>query len=146
MIHGLIDRSQETLAIDSELPISITDPPVLTKTETDVESNHKLAISHPDAVADITSLDSKAIVVVPAMNAEALAVVPLNQKSRRAEMAQRRTRRPFSVSEVESLVQAVEELGTGRYYKSRPLLKFSLLYFHFRHIKILIQFFAGGVM
>ena len=61
-----------------------------------------------------TTPDTKAIVAVPAMSMEALAVVPLNQKTRRSELVQRRTRRPFSVSEVEALVHAVEELGTGR--------------------------------
>lgn len=63
---------------------------------------------------DKTTPDTKAIVAVPAMSMEALAVVPLNQKTRRSELVQRRTRRPFSVSEVEALVHAVEELGTGR--------------------------------
>lgn len=63
---------------------------------------------------DKTKPDTKAIVAVPAMSMEALAVVPLNQKTRRSELVQRRTRRPFSVSEVEALVHAVEELGTGR--------------------------------
>ncbi|KAE8679467.1 Telomeric DNA binding protein 1, putative isoform 2 [Hibiscus syriacus] len=48
------------------------------------------------------------------INVEALAVVPANQKIRKSELAQRRTRRPFSVSEVEALVQAVEVLSTGR--------------------------------
>lgn len=63
---------------------------------------------------DKTTPDTKAIVAVPATSMEALAVVPLNQKTRRSELVQRRTRRPFSVSEVEALVHAVEELGTGR--------------------------------
>jgi hypothetical protein len=31
------------------------------------------------------------------------------------EFGQRRIRRPFTVSEVEALVQAVERLGTGRF-------------------------------
>ncbi|CAN0909522.1 Telomere repeat-binding protein 3 [Linum grandiflorum] len=55
--------------------------------------------------------DSKALVAVE----PPLAVLPLNQKCRRSENVQRRTRRPFSVSEVEALVHAVEELGTGRW-------------------------------
>lgn len=60
--------------------------------------------------------ECRALVPVPAMSVEALAVVPVNQKiSRKSELAQRRTRRPFSVSEVEALVHAVEVLGTGRY-------------------------------
>ena len=48
------------------------------------------------------------------MGMEALAVLPVHQKSKRTEIAQRRIRRPFSVTEVEALVQAVEKLGTGR--------------------------------
>lgn len=58
--------------------------------------------------------DCQAIVALPDVSMEPLAVVPVNQKSKRSELVQRRTRRPFSVSEVEALVQAVEELGTGR--------------------------------
>ncbi|KAL5127540.1 Telomere repeat-binding protein 3 [Glycine soja] len=42
------------------------------------------------------------------------AVLPVHQKAKRTEIAQRRIRRPFSVTEVEALVQAVEKLGTGR--------------------------------
>ncbi|KAG9135869.1 hypothetical protein Leryth_002581 [Lithospermum erythrorhizon] len=49
------------------------------------------------------------------LNLEPLAVVPLNQKCKRSELSQRRTRRPFSVNEVEALVEAVETLGTGRW-------------------------------
>lgn len=64
----------------------------------------------------IDNRDSRALATVPAMNASALAVVPI-RKSKGAEVAQaqRRIRRPFSVSEVEALVEAVEKLGTGRY-------------------------------
>lgn len=58
--------------------------------------------------------DCQAIVALPDVSMEPLAAVPVNQKSKRSELVQRRTRRPFSVSEVEALVQAVEELGTGR--------------------------------
>ncbi|KAI3809058.1 hypothetical protein L1987_25025 [Smallanthus sonchifolius] len=62
------------------------------------------------------TVDIKAIVPVEPLNAEALSIVPLNHKaSKRSELSQRRTRRPFSVSEVEALVEAVETLGTGRW-------------------------------
>lgn len=79
------------------------------------ESDHDSV--HPPA--DAPSLykptaNSGALVPVPQMNVEALSVVPL-RKSRRSEMVQRRIRRPFSVAEVEALVQAVEKLGTGRF-------------------------------
>ena len=58
--------------------------------------------------------DSKELITVPEMGMEALAVLPVHQKSKRTEIAPRRIRRPFSVAEVEALVQAVEKLGTGR--------------------------------
>ncbi|RID63880.1 hypothetical protein BRARA_E02845 [Brassica rapa] len=65
---------------------------------------------------DEPSSDSRALVPLPALEeVKALAIVPLNQKPKRSELAQRRARRPFSVTEVEALVQAVEELGTGRW-------------------------------
>ncbi|KAM0011612.1 putative transcription factor MYB-HB-like family [Helianthus debilis subsp. tardiflorus] len=67
--------------------------------------------------AEVTPLeDSKALVLAPAVDAEALAVVPLSEKpAKKFEFSQRRTRRPFSVSEVEALVEAVETLGAGRW-------------------------------
>ncbi|CAH8328111.1 unnamed protein product [Eruca vesicaria subsp. sativa] len=61
------------------------------------------------------SSDSRALVPVSALEPEALAIVPFNEKPKRTEASQRRTRRPFSVTEVEALVHAVEELGTGRW-------------------------------
>nr|XP_034919102.1 telomere repeat-binding protein 3-like isoform X9 [Populus alba] len=65
---------------------------------------------------DTSQLISRALVAVPPIDVEALAMVlPLNLKSKRSELVQRRTRRPFSVSEVEALVHAVEEVGTGRW-------------------------------
>ncbi|KAG2404935.1 Telomere repeat-binding protein [Vigna angularis] len=57
----------------------------------------------------------RTLVAVPAINMEALAVVPFRRKSGNPDFAQRRIRRPFSVLEVEALVQAVEKLGTGRW-------------------------------
>ncbi|XP_024968583.1 telomere repeat-binding protein 5 isoform X2 [Cynara cardunculus var. scolymus] len=53
--------------------------------------------------------DSRALVTVPAIIDNPVS------KSKQAEVAQRRIRRPFSVSEVEALVEAVEKLGTGRW-------------------------------
>jgi hypothetical protein len=70
------------------------------------------------SVADIstgnTMPETQTLVAVPAISMEALAVIPFHRKSH-PEFAQRRIRRPFSVSEVEALVQAVEKLGTGRF-------------------------------
>ncbi|CAI0411281.1 unnamed protein product [Linum tenue] len=82
-----------------------------------VQAPVPLCSEEPHAIlpCETSHLISRALVAVEPASAEALAVVPLNQKSRRSENVQRRTRRPFSVSEVEALVQAVEELGTGRW-------------------------------
>lgn len=57
----------------------------------------------------------RALVTVPAINMDSLAVVPYRRKSGNSDFGQRRIRRPFSVLEVEALVQAVEKLGTGRF-------------------------------
>ncbi|KAJ8558413.1 hypothetical protein K7X08_005179 [Anisodus acutangulus] len=79
-----------------------------------VESDHDSApSSHYTALEKISS-NSRALVPVTAVNAEALSVVPL-RKPKRSESTHRRIRRPFSVAEVEALVQAVEKLGTGRW-------------------------------
>ncbi|KAE8727997.1 Telomere repeat-binding protein 5 [Hibiscus syriacus] len=80
-----------------------------------VESDHDSAPSPTDMSFDKSTTDTKALVPVPTMSVEALDVVPAHRKSRRSEVVQRRIRRPFSVAEVEALVQAVEKLGTGRY-------------------------------
>lgn len=82
-----------------------------------VDSDHDSAPSPSptDMSIDKNMTDSRALVAVPAMSVEALAMVPMNRKSKRSEASQRRIRRPFSVSEVEALVQAVEKLGTGRW-------------------------------
>lgn len=78
-----------------------------------IESDHDSAPSSTDV--DKTRNDAKAVIPLPEMNIEALAMVPVHRKSKQSEIVQRRIRRPFSVAEVEALVQAVEKLGTGRY-------------------------------
>lgn len=78
-----------------------------------VENDCDLATS-PVGLLKKGTAQSKALIPVSSMNVEALAVVPVHRKSKRSEFAQRRIRRPFSVTEVEALVQAVEKLGTGR--------------------------------
>ncbi|GMJ10800.1 TRF-like 2 [Hibiscus trionum] len=80
-----------------------------------VESDHDSAPSPTDMSFDKRTTDSKALVTVPAMSVGALDVVPAHRKSKTSEVVQRRIRRPFSVAEVEALVQAVEKLGTGRW-------------------------------
>ncbi|KAJ0470668.1 putative transcription factor MYB-HB-like family [Helianthus annuus] len=76
-------------------------------------------ISLASPIMDVSieeTVDTKAIVPIRQLNPETLAMVPLNHKvSKKTELSQRRTRRPFSVSEVEALVEAVETLGTGRW-------------------------------
>ncbi|XP_029128740.1 telomere repeat-binding protein 2 isoform X2 [Cajanus cajan] len=80
-----------------------------------VESDHDSAPSPINTSGEKKFKDSKELINVPEMGMEALAVIPVHQKSKRTEIAQRRIRRPFSVAEVEALVQAVEKLGTGRW-------------------------------
>ncbi|CAL9180324.1 unnamed protein product [Musa hybrid cultivar] len=81
------------------------------------ESDHDSVPSPTDAASSLekTKANSLALVAVPPMDTEALAMVPLRNKPKRSEATQRRVRRPFSVAEVEALVQAVEKLGTGRW-------------------------------
>ncbi|CAN6442714.1 unnamed protein product [Victoria cruziana] len=77
------------------------------------ESNHDQIMS-ADLSVEKTA-NSRVLIALPAVSMDALAVVPLQRKPRRTELVQRRIRRPFSVSEVEALVKAVEKLGTGRW-------------------------------
>nr|ACH81292.1 putative double-strand telomere binding protein 1 [Carica papaya] len=111
----LLSRLSAAPALELGIPNAIPDPTSLNDSGNHVDSNHEIVSSYVDSLTDKPPSDSRALVPVPAMSVEALAVVPVNQKIRKSELAQRRTRRPFSVSEVEALVQAVEELGTGRW-------------------------------
>ncbi|KAL0865310.1 hypothetical protein Bca101_044428 [Brassica carinata] len=70
--------------------------------------------SKPSAPNRAKPVYSRALIPVAPLHAQALNVVP-PRKPKRSEVAQRRIRRPFSVAEVEVLVQAVERLGTGRW-------------------------------
>lgn len=79
-----------------------------------IESDHDSAPSPEKSKNNKNSVESRALVAAPAVDAEALNMVPL-KKSKQCDSAQRRIRRPFSVAEVEALVQAVEKLGTGRW-------------------------------
>nr|GMD29080.1 telomere repeat-binding protein 5-like isoform X1 [Ipomoea batatas] len=79
-----------------------------------IGSSHDLAPSRADVSLEKHAADSRALVAVPAVNLETFAAVPV-RKPKRSEAARRRIRRPFSVTEVEALVQAVEKLGTGRW-------------------------------
>ncbi|XP_027329747.1 telomere repeat-binding protein 3-like isoform X2 [Abrus precatorius] len=108
-------RSPETPVFDSGVANALQDSSLLTNTANLIEINHESTFPTTDAIGDKLTPDSRALVVVSDRSPEALAVVPVNQKTRRSELVQRRIRRPFSVAEVEALVQAVEELGTGRW-------------------------------
>lgn len=79
-----------------------------------VESDHDSAPSPINTSGEKNVTDSKELITVPEMGTEALAMLPVHHKPKRTEISQRRIRRPFSVAEVEALVQAVEKLGTGR--------------------------------
>lgn len=97
-----------------------SDLPLVTTLGGHNENKHEIVPYNTDASKDMKMIVSKALVPVTAIKAEALAVVPLNQRSKRSELSQRRTRRPFSVAEVEALVEAVEKLGTGRHDITGP--------------------------
>lgn len=79
--------------------------------DTVFKSEHDLALFDKETATD----DSKSL--VPAAALTELSPQPPRHKSKQQQQqqtAQRRMRRPFSVTEVEALVQAVEKLGTGR--------------------------------
>ncbi|KAG7550553.1 Ubiquitin domain [Arabidopsis thaliana x Arabidopsis arenosa] len=113
----LSERSAASPSLDTRIPIPIQDGDPLINLGNSVENNHEL-VPHPSDISaadEKPSSDSRALVLVSALESEALALVPVNEKPKRTELSQRRTRRPFSVTEVEALVRAVEEVGTGRW-------------------------------
>lgn len=76
--------------------------------------------SAPSSSHDSVVAGSGAIILHPGLGSgdsvPGMALVPMRSKICRAlDNGKRRVRRPFSVSEVEALVHAVEKLGTGRY-------------------------------
>lgn len=108
-------RSAASPVLDSRIACPLQDAGQLINLGNSVENNHELVPYQSDISADEQpSSDIRALVPVSALEPEALAIVPVNEKPKRTELSQRRTRRPFSVTEVEALVHAVEELGTGR--------------------------------
>ncbi|KAL6131480.1 hypothetical protein ACLB2K_069855 [Fragaria x ananassa] len=111
----LLAGSPSTPLLDPGIPDAISDPPPLTNSGSLAEINHELVSSLIEPLIIKAMPECQAIVALPDVSMEPLAAVPVNQRSKRSELVQRRTRRPFSVSEVEALVQAVEDLGTGRW-------------------------------
>ncbi|KAK4780207.1 hypothetical protein SAY87_016313 [Trapa incisa] len=78
-----------------------------------IENDHHDAAS---SVVDEHLMESRDLAATPALrNRETLPAVPVQQRVKDSVISQRRVRRPFSVAEVEALVQAVEKLGTGRW-------------------------------
>ena len=106
---SLIRRSAYLISQQETSNVSL--PPPMKKLSGFVESDLSAI---PTSLSKSTNPESKALVTGPSISTEALAVVPYRRKSGHHEYAQRRIRRPFSVSEVEALVRAVEKLGTGR--------------------------------
>ncbi|KAG2566886.1 telomere-binding protein 1-like [Panicum virgatum] len=85
-------------------------PPYRSRSLSDLYS-----VVHPvEMASQDTSASSQAIVPVAPSEDGALAIVPLC-KPRPSDIGLRRTRRPFTVGEVEALVEAVELIGTGRW-------------------------------
>lgn len=99
---------------------SYVSPDPLLNMSSCVESNLNIVPSLADIITGNNLPETQAVVAFPSCRTEALAVVPFHRKSH-SEYVQRRIRRPFSVSEVEALVQAVEKLGTGRFVRRLPL-------------------------
>jgi len=98
MIHGFSDAEHQVTGLGNI-----------------VESDHDSAPSPINTLGEKRLIGSKELVTIPEMDTVGLAVLPVNQKPKRTEISQRRRiRRPFSVAEVEALVEAVERLGTGR--------------------------------
>lgn len=108
-------RSLRTPSIESGVSVTKQDSSLITNTGDLVENNHESASSLDDTMSDKLTQDSGALVPVPDNSSEVLAAVPVSHNTGHSEIVQRRTRRPFSVSEVEALVHAVEEVGTGRF-------------------------------
>ncbi|KAG6418587.1 hypothetical protein SASPL_120791 [Salvia splendens] len=110
-------RSPATPIVNSGISNASVDPHFVGKVDDDVVTSVFMSgLQTPtNEAVNGTVRDSKALVPVSPMNSESLAVIPANPKPKMNELSQRRARRPFSVDEVEALVEAVERLGTGRW-------------------------------
>lgn len=88
------------------------------RTQTDTNQYEKFEFeTTTDSLVKTGALPGTLIVhpSIATESAQGLALVPLNHKNPCSELGKRRIRRPFTVNEVEALVQAVEKLGTGRW-------------------------------
>lgn len=109
------------------VPVPVPTTPVKSHvTDLDPELSPNEVSSGELAVLQI----SQATLPVPAVKIEPLAIIPVVRKPRQIEtLGQRRMRRPFSVSEVEALVAAVEKLGTGRYQITTTIISTASIMF-----------------
>ncbi|PIA60356.1 hypothetical protein AQUCO_00300096v1 [Aquilegia coerulea] len=99
--------------VGDPVPLVASPDPTLINEGTSVDNILDEVPCPIDMTAGNTAQGSRALVAIPT-SVEPLTAIPLHRKSRQSKLAQRRIRRPFSVLEVEALVQAVEKLGTGR--------------------------------
>ncbi|MBA0867876.1 hypothetical protein Goshw_005355 [Gossypium schwendimanii] len=111
-----LTSSLATPAVNTGIPNCTSNLPLLTNSENPA-TDHEPVSSKTDMPTDQSLLEPRALVPVPvpATSVEAVTAVAVNQNFQKSELAQRRIWRPFSISEVEALVQAVEEIGTGRW-------------------------------
>ncbi|OMP06867.1 hypothetical protein CCACVL1_01420, partial [Corchorus capsularis] len=107
-----LTRHGTSLTLDPGTSSAFLVPPG-TDCASGAESDLQVVSSLSNISADVAN--PQPLVSIPAISVEALAVVPFHHRPVHREFVQRRIRRPFSVSEVEALVQAVEKLGTGRW-------------------------------
>ncbi|XP_028773020.1 telomere repeat-binding protein 5-like isoform X2 [Neltuma alba] len=113
-LHRDIYRKPTSLVLQQRT-YNVSQEHSLIKFESCGEGDLNVVPSLADASPNNNMSKCRALVAVPAINMEALAVIPFRRKPGNPDFVQRRIRRPFSVSEVEALVQAVEKLGTGRW-------------------------------
>lgn len=98
-------------------PSDTSSNPTPSKVVNFVGDNVDAVLSSTDLSVVKSPMSAETLNVNPS-SAEPLAAVPSLppcRKPRQSELGQRRIRRPFFVSEVEALVEAVEKLGTGRW-------------------------------
>ncbi|EOA13154.1 hypothetical protein CARUB_v10026172mg [Capsella rubella] len=128
-----LDSLDFSLEPSSEMPQLLTSHPLehaykemlpvceaATTLDNVLESDHHDSALFPSDSLGNNNMTEDSKAMVPMALTDLSPSGTLCRKSKRSEQqqqqaAQRRIRRPFSVSEVEALVQAVEKLGTGRW-------------------------------
>ncbi|PWA41279.1 homeodomain-like, Ubiquitin-related domain protein [Artemisia annua] len=116
-------------AIEQEPPLSSTSPitdvrysnsslyhDLDTYLDNYVDKNQESIPKKTEVLTEEKVADSKALVPVTVVTTKALSNIVVNYNpTKKCEVSPRRIRRPFSKSEVEALVEAVEFLGPGRW-------------------------------